>query len=317
MRLTIPKTITHADIKSLNLNAATEVEYDYSGNTTYSADDVRKVSFQSDESAHIVPVKLFKALKSTNSYPPDNCAGTNPDWEDLGAVNQHKMFDEYINTQAVADGTEATDAGKLVLEIDSSKQDNIGLFNVEGTKVTFELKDSSDTVVHTKEYGLSDIVYDWEEYFYNDFDYTHDLGHTFTRYLVSSLKITIEHESAGKYPAVGYLKVGKRFFVGTTFNEPGSGIMDFSTTDRGDDGSISMNVGPYAKRMNLDVRVKNEDYDKIQKTVALVRGQPTIFEGLEDTDYESFTVLGFVKNFDQIMPGSRNSECTFEIEGLI
>ncbi len=275
------------------------------------------VSYDSDGSTYRMPVKLYKALKSTSSYPPDNSSGTDPDWEDLGAVNKHKMFDIFINTIALADGTESTDAGKIVMEIDAGKQDLIGLINLVGTKVTFELLDSADTVIDTIVYNLSTVVHDWEEYFYTDFEYGRDLIIPFTRLLVSNIKITIEHEITDQYPGLGYAKLGKRLFAGQVFGEPGSGLLDFSTVARSADGAIAFEEGDYAKTMSLDIRVANEDYDKVQKAVALIRGKPTIFEGLEDQDYEAFTVLGFVRNFDLILRGGRKSGCNLEIEGLI
>lgn len=317
MRLTVPKTMTYADIISCNLTAATEAEYDYTGSTTYNPNDIRKVSFDADGTTHRMPVRLYRALISTASYPPDNIGKDAPEWEDLGSTNRYMMFDSYINTMSVADGSEALDPGKIVFEINSSGQDTIGLFNIFGTTVSIKVKDGSGAVIATAGYDLSLIIHDWEEYFYSGFDYENDLIYSFPRYLKSSIEITIEHSAAGKYPGLGFVIPGKRFYGGITTGKPDSGIMDFSTLSREDDGTIEFSPGAYAKTMKLTVRIDNNNYDKLQKTAALVRGRPTMFEGLEDQDYSAFQVVGFIRNFDLILDDGRKSTCNLEIEGII
>lgn len=313
MRMAIPKVINYTDIVSLNLpDSTTDAEYNYTGATTYSVGDIKKVSYDSDGSTYRVPFKRYKALKETSSYPPDNASGTDADWEDLGGINMHGMFDFSRSSQAAADGSESTDAGKIVIEIDTSRQDIVGLFNLDCTKVTMELKNPDGDVINTTVYDLSRIVNDWEEYFFKEFDYnSNHLIHTFPRLLLSTLKITIEHSATSLYPAVGYMRCGKRLYCGVVIGQPGSSLMDLSDLTE-EAGIQKYKRGDALKVMNLNVRINTADYSKVQNAISSLNGQPTIFEGMEDLDYESFIILGFPRNLSLTMSNTRKS--TFSLE---
>lgn len=320
MKLIVPKTIGFDDFE-INLNASTDTEYDYTGATTYTTETVL-VSYESDGTTEILPAKTFTAVSSTTGYPP-----TSDDWIDNGAVNQHKMFDSYINTQAVADGTESTDAGKIVFTIDSSKANSIALFSVVGTSVKYELKriiDSVETVVQTIEDASigNRFTSGLYGYFMGDFPETNDLIQYFDIYLVSTITVTIEHTGSvtgTAYPKCGFVSIGQSVYCGKTQWGAEPGFLDFSTIVRNETtGDIYTNKGNYVKILNFTVRIEKDQIDTIQNAAVNVRGTPTVFDANNTgTNFEVLRVLGLLMYFKPGLESYGETECQFKIEGII
>lgn len=314
MKMIVPKTIGYSDITANNLNASTATEFDYTGATTYTTETVL-VSFESDGVTRILPAKTFTAVASTIEYPPGST-----DYVDNGAVNQHKMFDQYINTQAVADGTESP-AGKIVFTLNSSKANSIALFSVEGTSVTYVLRNSIGDIIQT----ISDssignrFTSGLYSYFFGGFPETNDLIQYFDITVVSTLTITIEDTRTGLFPKCGFVSIGKSVFCGKTQYGVEPGFLDFSTIVRNTiTGDIYANKGSYAKILNFTVRIDTDQIDTIQNAATNVRGVPTVFDANNtDTDYEVLRVLGLLMYFRPGMESYGKTECQFKIEGII
>jgi len=319
MKMIVPKIPTY-DQFSTNLNDSTEDEYDYSGATTYTMGDLVKISFESDGVTRIFPENLQKALaSSTDDYPPDSS-----DWSSQGAVNRHKMFDQYINTQAVADGTEATDAGDIVLTLDASRTNGIALFSVEGSTVTYELYEgtiaSPGDLIST--FTDSDIrnrfVESWYGYFYTEFPSYNDLIYYYDIRLISIIKITITDAIVGSYPKVGACVFGQSIECGVSQFGARPGFMDFSKISRDSFGNVSASQGNYAKLVDIPVRIDKTRLDTVQNAAINVRGLLTVFDGNNDsTDYGSFRVLGLLTDFRPVYESFNEISCTFKIEGAV
>lgn len=311
-----PKILQSADISALNLTASTATEYDYTGGTTYSIGTIRKVSYASDGTTPVVPVKTYKAVAETSSYPPEDADPDDSErgWDDLGAVNQHRWADSYIDTISYADGAETTDPGKIVITLNASRQDKIALWNVEGTKITFALRDSAEDLIDETEYDLDTVVEDLEEYFYKDFQTSFDVAHEFPSLLVSTLTITIEHEETGLYPGLGFLVLGVNQYVGVAINEPMAGFVDYMTAEDFRVGGVK-NTYPDQEKISVDVRCQIVDMNKIQWAVAATRNQATLWSGIGD-QYGPFNVLGVLQGFDMAWKNDRKFECNFTIEGI-
>lgn len=314
MKMIVPKILEYADF-STNLNDSTESEYDYTGVTAYVTDDIVKVSFESDGTTRIFPEKLYKALAgSTDEYPPDSS-----NWSSQGAVNRHKMFDQYINTQAVADGTESTDAGDVVFTVNSSRCNGIALFGVEGTSVKYEMKNSIGTIIDTytdTSLGMRSVS-TWSGFFFDDFPSYNDIIYYFTTLLVSTVTVTI-YDTGTTYPKCGACVVGQTVDCGKSQWGATPGYMDFSKVTRDSYGNVSASQGNYAKLINVPVRIEKEYLDTVQNAAINVRGIPTVFDGNnDDTTYKCLFVLGLLTDFRPVMESYNNFECTFKIEGLV
>jgi hypothetical protein len=311
MDILLPKTLIATDVVSNNLvdtAIATYVE-----TSTYVEDDEVVVD------TTIFPKRIYKALGAvaTYTYPPDNPT----DWLDTGCPNKWKMFDEYLTTQSVADGTE-TPADTIVFELKSGLQSSIALFGLKGSLVKFEFKDSGGTIQteYTQEKTLLDEkVTDWWLWFFDQFMYMEEVIFDFPSWQVSSVVITITSTLSGIAPACGYCILGERFHVGYTQYDIKTSIIDYSTKSTNAFGDTYLKQGNYVKLMDLDIIVDSYMYDVINRALISVRGKPTIFEGNNvefDTDYSSFKILGFIKDFDQILTSRDLMRCSMSIQGL-
>lgn len=314
MKITIPIILKYDDI-SINLNDSTEAEYDYTGNTSYAPGAVVKVSFKADGTTRILPEKTFSCISENAAYPPDSVG-----WVDLGAVNRHKAWDKYINSKAAADGTEAIDPGKIVFNLKSDRADTVHLFGVEGTKVTYELKDSSGVVVYTEvdEDLEAGWVTDWEEYYFKDFPADHKVSCSFPVFNVSTMTITIEHSDVELYPKFGFFVIGQSVYMGATQYGAKPGFMDFSSVERNTTtGSVYSNPGNYADTLNVMVNVKNQFHDKVRAAAISVRGTPAVFDANNDgTSYESLVCLGLLVGCDPVFERAGLTVMNMEIEGI-
>jgi len=102
-------------------------ESEYNSSTSYSTGAIVKVSYESDGSTPRCPIILYESLADSNvgKYPPNYPT----QWQEKGATNRWAMFDSYVNTQS-----EATE--EIEVEIDSSSQNIVGLFQLQAKQVT-------------------------------------------------------------------------------------------------------------------------------------------------------------------------------------
>lgn len=269
-------------------------------------DDVRL--FVAESTVH----EIYKSLADANedNYPPSYPA----QWALMGATNRWKMFDSFTNTQT-------EDSGAIIIEVDSCGADCIGLFRLEGTKVTLTLSlldSSSYSVKKTAIIGLDDSpIDDYWEYFFADFRYNKTLFWTFPVYYSNAiLRIEITpHINSAK---CGMCKLGKSITLGKTHYTPHISMDDYSKKATDDLGRTYLSQGNYARINEFDIWLENTDIDMVRRIFEDVRGIPIMTNANgSNTDYESLIIYGYYNNFDIIIPGPRRSKCSLEIRGLI
>jgi len=321
MNVIIPKDIEFGTLEESNIAADTPTA-EYAGGTTYAAGDIVKVSTASDGITQI-PVMRYESLQAGNvgNYPPDNSDPTSSDsaWKCLGGTNRWKWADSYLNTQTAADGTEATDAGKIVMTLDAGRCDTVAVFGCTGTKITFELSNPTEGVIDTTEVDLptAEVEGTWWDYFFAEITYDHDVIHSFPIYHVGSLEVTIEHAVSGLYPACGYIVLGQSVDIGTTEFGAKTGAADYSKKSTDEDGRVYLAVGASAKYMDIDLSIDNADYDRVQSILTGLRGRATVFlANNAGIDYDALKILGFVADFGLVLKGPVHSACELEIKGL-
>ena len=122
------KLVKLIDITLLESSVTASAYDEYDDTKTYDdTTDYVKVSFASDGITARTPVEEYLSLANANldNYPPDD--STN--WSLLGASNEWKMFDGYVNSQT-------SDTSDIAVEITSSNTNKIGLFDLQGSAVT-------------------------------------------------------------------------------------------------------------------------------------------------------------------------------------
>lgn len=298
MRLIVPKPIT---LVSSNVDEDTRPVWDSSA--TYNKDD--EVIVKNIGKNGIT--KAYKSLSDNNvgNYPPEK-----PDmWEDLGATNRWKMFDEIVGTQTV-------NSDSIDVTITSSKITHVALFETEATSVLIEVYDDTDTLLaqYTPTLRL-DSSLSWSDYFFGDVFFRT----AFVRqipYLLGGAKIRVLLE--GSTVKCGMLLVGYGYYIGETKWSPHLGINDYSRKEIDDWGRAFLKQGYYAKTAEIDVEIRSASVDKVQRLLASVRATPCIWQMNNDTTaYDALVVYGFYKDFAVILENVVLSSCSLTIEGLI
>lgn len=236
-------------------------------------------------------------------------------WEEVGATNQHKMIDEYVNTN-----TENTTSIHVRFPVE--QVDFITLFGLDAQTVTLSLwSDEMASLLWTQEYNL---IYDgagivnittWYEYFFGVLDTRSDLAVALGVFTYSGvLEVEIEGEE-GSVVACGNVVCGRLFDIGETQFGMKVGILDFSEYNTDDDGRTKVIPGYWSKKMEVTLYLPNSYVDSVYRRLSGLGGIPTAWIGAEE--YESSIVYGTFRDFGVTVEGPSHSFCDLEVEGLI
>ena len=299
------------EIDLLSSNA-TESAYDeWASGTGYTTGNNVKVSFEDDGTTPREPVHEFEALDSTTGdYPPDNPTL----WSDLGASNPYRAFDEFMDTETVLET-----GADMVLEVDTSDTDAIGIFGIWGAKVTLAFI-SGGTTITTETFDIREpILYSgWYYWLFTPYSYNASaiVLWVYPRQGSSSVEITIEPR-AGRC-AAAQIVVGNTHELGKTQYGPSASIDDYSIKDVDEMGRTYLKQGRYAKLIDITMWLEAEETDEVHAQLTSVRGLLTIFDCNNPgyTPYDSLIALGYFRSFDVTIPAPPISRCNIEIAGL-
>ena len=291
---------------------------------------------KSADTERYAPVRTYQKTSTvTNTYPPDDDL-TN--WLNLGATNRWKMFDQYVfsSSEAALACVIAATPSSFTVEIDTSNTNYLGLFNLDCSSIEVQYKSAIGTGdvwldfnptnfpnikeiidYHPHEFQRDTQV--WSDYLFGAFVFPSDIIFPIQWDKVSSLRIKFINNTVGSKASCGMCVCGQSYFIGKTQYGASSGILSFSRKTRNDStGDIYLKKGNNAKTIDIDVKILNEQYNKIHSVLVSADGVPVIIQGNnESTNYEPFMVYCFVKSFDMTLQYATHSECNLEIEGLI
>jgi len=288
-----------------------------------------------DNTARLAPVKTYrKTSTGTNTYPPGDDL-TN--WLDLGATNRWAMFDQYVFTSSesptAAVDTPAVVPSTFTVEIDTSNANYLGLFNLNCSQIEVQYQKSSEgyndfnptnfpkvqEIIDYHPYEFHRDTKVWLDYLFGDFVWKRDIIFPIQWDKVSSVRITFTNNAVGQKASCGMCVCGQSYYIGKTQYGASSGILSYSKKDENETtGATFLKKGNNAKRFDLDISIKNEQYNKIHAIMTAADGVPVIIQGNnEDTSYEPFMVYGFIKSFDMSLQYPTHSEFNIEGRGLI
>lgn len=298
---------------SSNVTEALYSEYDYTGVTVYNPGDRVYVSYLSDGITEIFPHQIYEALVMTNdTYPP-----TNPTkWVYISSTNKWKMFDDYVNRQTESNAG----VGYIEVEIDSSKCNRLGLANVDAGSVEVTVTDLAHGDVWEEDTDMfeSSFSTSWSTYFFGEFTYKDYLVVNIPPFLSGTAKVKIIAKSSGGTAGCGTLRAGKAFYVGATKWDGMAGIIDYSKKDTNVYGETYLNVGSYAKRVEIDVKVNVASFSSIQRKLADSRAQAIFLNANNATTSQSaFMLYGFIREFQEFYRTCNVANCTMTAEGFI
>jgi len=298
------------DLALVSSNVAGSAYSEYAAGTTYATGNNVKVSFESDGTTPVFPVKEYQSLADSNTgnYPPDDPVN----WIELGAENRCKMFDQYVNTQT-------ENAADIEVVIDANGAESIGIFGLYGTAVTLELIRNAETI-KSKTIDLRTLIPEagWYSWLYDAYEYgLSQVIWEFPRYISgATLEITITARSGAA--ACGMVVLGNASVLGSTRYDAKVGIDDYSIKATDSLGRAYLHQGNYANRADIDMWILNTHIDYVSRQLTAIRGIPAIFDcNNSGSEYQSLSIYGYVQNFDIIISGPLRSKCSLEIKGLI
>ena len=236
-------------------------------------------------------------------------------WEEVGATNQHKMIDEYVNTK-----TENIDTINVKFPVE--RVDFLTLFGLEAKTVTVTLRDQTDTEeLWSSEYDLvsssSSAVHilDWYEYFFGELTLRSELIIQLGVVVYQGVIEVLIEAVTGETAACGNVIAGRLLELGSTQFGLDLGMIDFSKYETDDDGRTKVVPGYWSKKMDATLYLENNKVDSVHKRLSGLVGIPTAWIGADS--YESSIVYGTFRDFSVTVEGPSHSFCSLEIEGLI
>jgi hypothetical protein len=223
-------------------------------------------------------------------------------------TNPQNMF-----TDIVSDAT--TQAGDLVVDLTPGAITAIGFSGLSGTDLTV-VGVSSAVEVFRHEQSLSDeTISDWFEYFFEPFDFLSDVFiDGIPPYQDLELTITV----SGTDTSCGLCAFGRLYEFGQTQSGASAGIVDYSTKDVDEFGTVTLSPGPFSKRVEVAVFIPTGAMGRLQKVLAEMRATPTFYSFASETTYkEVMTVFGYYRDFSIVIPYPQHFLCAIDIEGLI
>ena len=258
-----------------------------------------------------VGTRLYKVLvASTTDNPTVGVTLTPPSWQDIGAINRFKMFDQVVNTQTTRTGL--IDVNVLPGTIINA----LAMFDLDGVSTTITMTDPVEGVVFNETKSLQDntIIIDWYSYFFESITTRSDVVFLGLP-AYGSATIRIQVDAGASTAAIGEVVIGKQRNLGVTNFGTSVNIRDYSRKETDAFGNTIVETRPFSKRADYDVTVETGAVAAVQKALASIRTTPTVFIG--DEDRAETIVYGFYRGFNIIISTPSISDCSIEVEGLI
>lgn len=255
---------------------------------------------------------VYVSTIPSNSNKVPNVPVTPLAWKKKQSNNKFSMFDEYVNTQTIANGS-------LTLEIQTGYLSNsLALLNLEGvTDALIKVKDGvGGTEVFNKTYNLDDtIILDWYQYFFEDVRLQDELIiQELPPYLNGVVSVTLN--GIGDI-AVGNLVLGNIYFIGNTQEGASAGIRDYSSKAVNEYGITQLKKKAFSKRMDVNLFVNNTELNFVRRILQDIRATPVVWIGTPYSEYAALNIYGYYKDFNLEIPYPSFSFCRLEIEGMI
>lgn len=229
------------------------------------------------------------------------------DWENLGAANRFKMFDQYLSTYTFSNGN---------MEVSVTDVDFNALYagNIFADSVTISVIDNTTAaVVETKTIDLTYDCVDIFDYFFGDW----------MEYRIPTIKyertsvynnVSCQLLFTGAFVRVGIFAIGKAYFIGDEVWEPEIEALDFSTIiEDTATGEVYLKPGNELKVKSIDLWVDTNRMPATDDILGRVRGMPAIYYG----NNENLDTYGFIRKKIEILKGPVKSRISIEIRELL
>jgi len=298
MRVIVPSTIT---LIETNVEANAEAEYNPA--TTYALGATVQIA-----TAH----RVYESLVADNlgNAPADNPTK----WLDLGATEQYKMVDEFVNTQTSM-------AEELHVTVGMDRLDHLLLLGVVGTEINLKLWDGASLLweettdlVYTD--PLLSVIEDWQGYFFgqNARLYSDIFRQVTVLAFTPTLEITITYP--GGTAKLAMVTAGLAVHLGATQYGAEIGILSYSKKVTDGYGRTYLKQGARAKRNQLLVWVDSARIDIVNQWLMELDAIPCAWVGDEKCGTMALLTFGFFRDYGIVLEKTNKTLLRIEIESL-
>ncbi|HSH86895.1 MAG TPA: hypothetical protein VK958_06550 [Methylophilus sp.] len=255
--------------------------------------------------------KVYRSVVADNegNNPLEEADINNPvHWSYVGATNGYMMFDDYINTQTVAEGMITFTLGGM------GQVNTFPLFGLTGELLKFEMFDEEGTFISSETVDLISFstfggFYDW----------------LFTPFLSTSFavfeNIPPHYNAQFKVTVTGVGQVGIGAVVpsyGHQFNsitrESSVDQKDYSLKGELTPGIFVFEKGPTVIVGELEFYFDESKFDLLNNLIRQRAGLPTLVIG--NSNYETLTFYGVIQGAPNNLPSATEGLCRLKIESL-
>lgn len=300
MNVLEPTEITDAMLVSSSVDEDDFPEWNAATNYTLGTQVIRLTT-------HRVYTNLVAGVDAT--LPENATGGETPRWQDVGATNRWKMFDDAAATQTVG-------SSPLEVVLDPGFVSGLAMLDIDGaTEAEVVITDGpAGPEIYNQTFDLDGTVvttfYDW--FFAPQRQLRQAVLVDLPPYNNPRVTVTL----TGTAPALGTLQVGVTHGLGRTISRPRVGINDFSRREKDPFGVTTLVRRDYARRMSAVVLVDNIDLNAVYEIFARLRGIPCVWIGSTVSRFGPLVVYGFYNSFDIEIPYAVHSLCSLEVEGF-
>lgn len=230
-------------------------------------------------------------------------------WLNREATNRWKMFDDKVGSQTKGQG---------IIEVSivpGEVVNAIALFNVDARSVTVRMIDSYEGEVYRRTVILVDTgADDWYGWFFDPMPKRRELV-LLDLPAYGTATIIVEIENLVGEAAVGHFVLGTQSDIGVAQYGTSVGITDFSRKERDDYGNPILIRRAFSKRAEFDVWLETRRVSAIQRLLASLRSEPTVWIG--EQKFEETIIFGFYRDFDITISGPTVSDATITVEGMV
>lgn len=253
--------------------------------------------------------KVYEALTANTGKAP---ATSKTDWEEVGYTNTYRMFDTVNSSLSKASGP----ANKVVV-FDPGRINALYLGNMSGITSVDVLIKNGATTVYSKSFSLvSGNVSNWYQYWFEPVVLKDALA-IFDLPAYGAARVTLTFHGSGAM-SLGTVQCGLTAQVGEVQWEPSFRFLDYSSYKSDKWGNVILTSRLPGRTISAKVFVKRTDisFDQTNRTIEGVIGKIVVFSFNGDK-YGSLNALGFINDFDHVLPNSAGSYFNIKVQGLV
>lgn len=282
MRLIVPTLPT-----LVSTNVAASAKTEWSAATTYAQGATVKYAANQP-----VPHHEFESLQAANINQPPVIGG-NDWWLDLGATNQHRMFDDRNASRTVAtDGSN----GIVVSIRPPTRTGVVALLNMKGVRSArivqaYGGQTKSDETIQLL---TTDSPVGLWTYFFGEYRVTTSTVRPIPgAWYQPTITIALEPESASVPAEIGTCFLGQAFELGNTETGMQTGLIDYSTFEKDEFGDYVLIPRINVREGTLTVWADTAQFDRIYSLFEAVIGRLVLIDGNNgDSNFDSARIYG-------------------------